>query len=409
MKYFSQFIIESRGSRASEKAKNLNLISDGKGRWLNKAGEVVAQTVKGDLVMLKKKSPSPEKAAPSLSRSPAERPTPEPPTAAAPRVGIASPKEAPPAPEVEREVPVTIVFGRFNPPTAGHEKLLKKAKEVSSGGDLMIFPSRTQDAKKNPLEPAQKIKYMRKLFPEFKDNIINKQEMRTIFDVLLNMQEKGYNKVNIVVGSDRVSEFDRLSQQYNGKLYSFDELNVVPAGNRDPDAVGVEGTSASKLRKAAVEDDYGTFRAGLPIKTKEDDARALFFAVQRIMQGRKLPEPEPVQETWEYAPKLDSYSLREQYYQEKIFKVGDIVENLNTGFVGKVTRRGPNYVICVTENSIMFKSWIKDLKEWTDQSGVPADQREVGTDALRNYAMRMTGTEEILNFYKNFKKSKKTK
>jgi hypothetical protein len=99
--------------------------------------------------------------------------------------------------------------------------------------------------------------------------------------------------------------------------------------------------------------------------------------------------------------------LKEQYYQNNIFIIDDIVENLNTGLVGKITRRGPNYVICVTEDNIMFKSWIKDITEWTDVSGVPSDQRLVGTDALRKYAMRMTNTKEIQNFLTNYRKSKK--
>jgi hypothetical protein len=118
-------------------------------------------------------------------------------------------------------------------------------------------------------------------------------------------------------------------------------------------------------------------------------------------------EPQDIAEVWKYAPELDLKGLREQYYQENIFRIGERVQNLNTGLVGQVIRRGPNYLICVTEDNIMFKSWIKDVTEWTDVSGVPADQRLVGTDALRNYTMKMSGTKSIKNFIQKYKRSVK--
>jgi len=407
MKKFSQFILEFRGSRASEKAYRLGLTSDGHGNWVDRSGKVVAQTVGGDLEMIRKKSPSPEKAeAEPKGAKPGQR-TFENPAAPKERLGISPPKEEPAPPEIDKEVPLTVVFGRFNPPTIGHEKLIKKAKEISAGGDFKIYPSRTQDANKNPLDPASKVKYMKKMFPDYKENIVNDDKMKTIFDVLVGANEDGYKKINIVVGSERLGEFDRLANQYNGQIYAFDEINVVPAGPRDPDAAGPTGISASKLRKAAVDDNFQQFKTGLPKRMKDKDAQAMFFAVQRVLVGDKAPKE--VAEVWEYAPKLDYTELREQYYQENIFKVGDIVENLNTGLVGKVTRRGANYLICVTEDGIMFKSWIKDLTEWTDISGVPADERLVGTDSHREYVMRMSDTKEIKNFIKKYRKSIKNK
>ena len=407
MKKFSQFILEFRGSRASEKAYRLGLTSDGHGNWVDRSGKVVAQTVGGDLEMVRKKSPSPEKATPEPKGAKSGERAFEKPAAPKERLGISPPKQEPAPPEIDKEVPLTVVFGRFNPPTIGHEKLIKKAKEIASGGDFKIYPSRTQDASKNPLDPASKVKYMKKMFPDYKENIVNDDKMKTIFDVLVGANEDGYKKVNIVVGTERLPEFERLANQYNGQIYSFDEINVVPAGPRDPDAAGPTGMSASKLRKAAVDDNYQQFKTGLPKRMKDKDSQAMFFAVQRVMVGDKAPKE--VSEVWEYAPKLDYEELREQYYQENIFKVGSIVENLNTGLVGKVTRRGPNYLICVTEDNIMFKSWIKDLTEWTDVSGVPADQRLIGTDSYREYAMRMSDTNEIKNFIKKYRKSVKNK
>ena len=115
---------------------------------------------------------------------------------------------------------------------------------------------------------------------------------------------------------------------------------------------------------------------------------------------------EKVSETWQFAPKLDWKGLRENYVGGLIFKLGDLVENLNNGLIGRITRRGTNHLICVTEDNIMFKSWIRDITEYTEVSGVPASQREIGTDAFTAYAMKMTGTKAIKNFInKNKKKS----
>ncbi len=404
MKRFSQFLLEFRGSRASEKAYRLGLVSDGHGNWVDRSGKVVAQTVGGDLEMIRKKSPSPEKPEPGPTGPKSAQRIIEPPPEPAERKGITPPKEEPAPPEIEQDLPLTIVFAKFNPPSVKHEKLIKKAQEVAAGGELRIYPSRMQDNQRNPLDPASKIKYMRKMFPDIKDNIINDKDMNTIFDVLTAANEDGYDKVNIVAGLDRVSEFERLSGQHNGKLYNFDEINVIPSGPIDPDSE----SSSSDLRKAAIENNYNKFKVGIPKRIKDKDAQALFFAVQRSMLDGEQPEqkePQDIAEIWRYAPEFDLTTLREQYYQENIFKIGERVQNLNTGLIGEVIRRGPNYLICVTEDNIMFKSWIKDVTEWTDVSGVPADQREVGTDAFREYTMRMTGTKTIKNFIQKYKRS----
>lgn len=404
MKKFSQFLLEFRGSRAAEKAYRLGLVSNKHGEWLDRSGKIVARTVDGDLEMIRKKSPSPEKAqaSPLKTKSP-EVKSPKLAKAAAP-IEIPKVSQEPPAPQIDQEKRITIVFGRFNPPTIGHEKLLKKARDVSNGGEFRIYPSRTQDNKQNPLSPQSKIKYMRMMFPEFKDNIVNDKDMKTIFDVLVALNQDGYQNVDIVVGANRVSEFDRLANQYNNQLYSYTNINIISAGPRDPDSLGVDGMSSSKLRKAAVDDDYHTFRNGIPRRMKEKDVRALFFAVQRVLAGRK-----EVKEVFHYAPKLDKKNLRENYYSKKLFNIGTLVENVNTGLIGKISRRGPNYVIYVTEHGQMLKSWIEDLTEWTNISGIPSDQREVGTDSLRKYVMKLTGTREIKNFIKSYRKSLKSK
>jgi hypothetical protein len=406
MKKYYQFILEARGSRAAEKAANLGLVSDQHGQWLDRSGRPVAKTEKGELVFLRKKSPEVQKSEPTpRSLKSAQRA--EPPLQKRPVVAreISPPEEEPNAPEPESQEVLTVVFGRFNPPTIGHEKLLKKAKEISQGSDLKIYPSRAYGDPVNPLNPSDKVYYMRKAFPKFADNIINDDDMKTIFDVLKLADQEGYDTVNLVTGAKRRAEFDRLANQYNGEIYNLANINVIALPSEDPDLENSPNlTSSARLRKAAAEDDFFTFQKGLPKSLNAKQQKALFFAVQRALSGEEIQN-----ESWKIDPSLNYEILKEEYYQEKIFKTGDIIENLNTGLKGKIIRRGPNYVICVNEElDIMFKSWILDIKEWTDISGVPAEQREVGTDSLRDYVMGLTGTEVISNFLKKRKQKLNT-
>ena len=194
---------------------------------------------------------------------------------------------------------VTVAFGRFNPPTVGHEKLMNAARSEADGGDYKIFPSRTQDDKKNPLSPDDKISFMRQMYPKHGENIINDGDMKTIFDVLKKANEDGYSSVNIMVGADRKSEFEKLANKYNGELYDFEDINVISAGDRDPDAEGVEGMSASKIRKAAAEDDFKTFLTGMPKAIDNKVAKTLFDTLKRSI---KTKDKASVKESlWEIA------------------------------------------------------------------------------------------------------------
>jgi len=408
MKSFFQFLSEAQ-SQASMQARKLNLKSDGHGGWLDSRGNFVATTEDGKLKFLDKKKKTTQDDKTSQPRAQAQ-PKAEPKKAAPQETGAerAKPGEGQEAPVGETTETLTVAFGRFNPPTVGHGKLLAAAKKAAQGEDLKIYPSRSQDPKKNPLDPDMKISYMKKMFPEYEENIINDDEMKSIFNVLVMANEQGYRNVNIVVGSDRQAEFENLAQKYNGELYDFELIRVISAGVRDADAEGVEGMSASKMRKAVVDGDFDAFRRGTPKELDDGDTQALFDAVR---QGMKLKAKKKVAEMWEIAPKCDPKGLREQYVNEKIFRIGDVVENLNTGLIGEIIRRGTNHLICVTKENYMFKSWIRDVMEsvvnYPGPSGVPAKQREVGTDALRQYAMRSTGTFDIHNFINKYKKKTK--
>ena len=384
MKSFSRFLSEAKESQAVMQAKRLGLTGDGHGGWYDKNGEFTAKTVGGKLKFFNQNQ-VPGKQDPPQQRTTANQ---------QPVATQVQPQQEPQPEEKPKEDKgvLTVAFGRFNPPTTGHEKLLDTVANIAGKGEYKIYPSRSSDPKKNPLDPDTKISVMRQMYPKHGEKIVNDANTKTIFDVLKQAHADGYSGVNIVVGADRQAEFEKLASKYNGELYDFADLNIVSAGERDPDAEDVTGMSASKLRKAAAEGDFETFRKGTP-KTMDDKAtRKLFLTLRKSM---KIEECVNI---WEIAPKEDIDGLRESYVSNKIYNVGTYVENLNTGLVGRIIRRGTNYLICVTEDNIMFKPWIKDVREWTEVSGVPANQREVGTDAFRKYVMRMTQTKKIDNF-----------
>ncbi len=419
MKFFSRFLAEAEESKVADQARRKGLKSDGHGGWLDRGGKYVAKTEKGKLRFFGKRGPG-EEGAPTVQSPKAAPPhsvfkkAPGPVQQMAKRRAdddlAGAPLEKKPEEEGEDkgDNPITIAFGRFNPPTIGHLKLLQAAEKAAAGGELKIYPSRTQDGKKNPLDPDMKVSYMKKLFPDFKDTIINDSEMKSIFDVLTTASDDGYKSVNIIVGADRQAEFENLATKYNGELYDFEDIRVISAGVRDADAEGVEGMSASKMRKAVTDDDFDAFKRGLPKGTKDADVQAVFDAVRTGMKVKKSKKDvEEEIDLWMVAPKLDPRGLRENYFKKKIFNVGDLVESLNTGLIGKIIRRGANYLISVTENNVMFKSWTHDLMEAKKVKEKKPDTR-VGTVGYLKYAQSMVpgqgkknfNIEEFINKYK---------
>jgi hypothetical protein len=412
MKSFFQFLSENT---ATQQAARLGLQGDGHGGWYDKNGEFVAKTEKGRLKFYNKRQrvgkqdpPSTDKeknlSQTTYEKEPAQEPAPQQ-QAAAPEQPAAqqAPAQEGPPPVEKTKGTLTVAFGRFNPPTTGHEKLLDTVASSSDDGDYIIVPSRSQDKKKNPLDPDTKVSIMRQMYPNHSEKIVNDPQNRTIFDVLKKAHMDGYAGVRIIGGGDRVAEFEKLSNNYNGKLYAFDNVEVRSAGDRDPDGDDVSGMSASKQRKAAAEGDFASFRKGVPSSLNNKQARELYNTLRSAMnikEGWNM---------WEIAPKFDWKGLRENFINDKIFRVGELVENVNTGLVGKIIRRGTNHLICVTEDKIMFKSWIKDVSEAMTNSnapsGVPSDQRLVGTDAHRKYVEKMVpGSEWGKQFINKYRK-----
>ena len=397
MKSLFQFLSESQ---AVQQATRMGLKSDGHGGWYDNKGEFVAKTERGTLKFFNKRQrigaqdPRQSEKEKNISVGTSAEP-------------VAEPTMTMQPPEVEKtKGTLTIAFGRFNPPTTGHEKLLDTVASSSDDNDYMIVPSRSQDNKKNPLDPDTKVAVMQKMFPKHKDKIVNDKNNRTIFDVLKKAHTDGYANVRILGGADRVKEFEKLTGDYNGKLYNFDKVEVMSAGARDPDSEDVTGMSASKQRKAAAEGDIKAFMKGVPKSLSQKDAEELFNKIRTAMNVKEGFN------MWEIAPKFDWKGLRDNYVQEKIYRVGQLVENMNNGLVGRIIRRGANHLICVTEEKFMFKSWIKDVSEaivnGTTQSGVPANQREVGTDAHRKYTETMVpGSSYGRHFINKYRKKSK--
>ena len=266
MKNFFQFLSES----AAQQAARMGLKGDGHGGWYDRnTGEFVAKTVKGSLKFYNKrqkvggKDPEQTDLEKNISNPNFVDPRLKQQEAPKPKAGKGEGKkdDGPQYEDIKKtKGTLTVAFGRFNPPHLGHLQLMDTAagSAKSDGGDYLIVPSRSQDPKKNPLDADSKVKVMQDMFPQHKKNIANDAGTRTIFDVLKKAHNDGYANVRIVGGADRVKEFEKLSGAYNGKLYNFDKLEVVSAGDRDPDSEGVEGLSASRMRLAAAENDFKT-------------------------------------------------------------------------------------------------------------------------------------------------------
>ena len=193
---------------------------------------------------------------------------------------------------------------------------------------------------------------------------------KTIFDIAMDLYNEGFRKIVMVVGSDRVNEFGALLSAYNGKkdrhgLYNFMDIKVVSAGDRDPDAEGVEGMSASKMRAAASDNDFTSFSQGLPKAFSNTDSKALFNALRK---GMGLKESTDFRNHVQLEP---ISTIRESYVDGKLFEVGDSVVIKENGEIGQVKRLGSNYVI-IESKSNKYRKWL-DAVEKIDQPTVEYD------------------------------------
>lgn len=275
----------------------------------------------------------------------------------------------------------------MNPPTVGHGKLLDKLASTAGRNPYKVFLSQSQDPSKNPLSYSDKVKHVRKMFPKHARSVIINKNAKTVFEAVTSLYDQGFRKLYMVVGSDRVMEFDTLLTKYNGKegrhgFYNFKEIKVISAGERDPDAEGVEGMSASKMRKFAADNDFTSFAQGLPTAMPNKDAKKLFNDVR---SGMGLKE----EKTFKHHVALQPVSdLREKYVAGKVFNVGDEVILSGTDTIATIVVRGSNYVI-VEYNGYKARRWLDSI-ELIEQKSMYSDKPDWGTPESTKKAKKMT-------------------
>lgn len=370
MKTFSLFILEARSTLASQQATQMGLQSSGHGDYYDQEGKLIAKTVGGRLQFFKGRRKKAKAAEPQANAQPQVQAQQSP----------IDQQQAPPEQQGQEPAKgVVVTIGRFNPPAKSHEQFLKYgfSRANENNFEYRIYPSRVQDKGTNPLNPTVKVQFMQAMFPQFADYIVDSEESRTIFDILTSLYNDGYRDVKVIVGAERVGEFQSLVHRNEGQSYEFDNIEVLASSGRDPDSdTGGSGSSAA-LRTAAASGNYEAFAASLPSAMKREDKQSLFNAVVKAMQikeGLTL---------WQIAPDLDKEGLRRHYKENDLYPIGSLVENINTGLRGRVMRRGTNHLICVTNEGVMFKNWISSVH-------LPEDVYEAGTDKYREALQRLT-------------------
>jgi hypothetical protein len=287
---------------------------------------------------------------------------------------------------------VVFSFGRFNPPTIGHEKVIDTVKKIAGSNPFRIYPSHTVGPK-DPLSHTLKTAYLRKIFPKYKNNIVV-SKARNAIDIAVELYDEGFKNIIMVVGSDRLAAFTKMLNQYNGVegkkhgYYKFDSLEVVSAGRRDPDAEGVEGMSASKMRAAAADGDYDTFVQGIPKDFK--DVKKLFRDVRKGMG---------IREEKDMGHMDDFETIRDAYLTGKIWNIDDLVEA--NGIEGRIVNRGTNYLSFCDGDGKVHKAWLHDIKleeveldernyakEYANYQGTP---EQIARRSSRNKARRVMG------------------
>ena len=272
----------------------------------------------------------------------------------------------------------TFTFGRFNPPTTGHEKLVKKLQSVGKGTDILLFSSHSNDKRKNPLSHKDKVKYLRKFF----GRIVVDANVRTVFEICNYLQQKKYTKVNMVVGSDRVKEFEALLTKYNGVkarhgYYKFKEINIISAGERDPDADDVSGMSASKMREFAEKGDFEGFKDGVPSKGK-NLAKKLYDDIRKGMGINEGTLPEYMIEDL----------VKEGVYDPGIFKAVFLMGGPGSGKSTVVNKLGLKALgLKMVNTDQAFENGLKKAGLSLDLRGADFDK----VDPIRARAKKITG------------------
>ncbi len=261
---------------------------------------------------------------------------------------------------IEEEKTAFFTFGRMNPPTTGHEKLMNELSKKSGKNPYRVYLSQSTDKKKNPLDFKYKVKTVRKFFPKHARSVMLDKKVKNVFDAVTEMYNDGFKNITMVVGSDRINEFNTLLKKYNGVkgrhgLYNFNKINVISAGDRDPDADDISGMSASKMRSLAGEGDFTQFSQGLPRNVSNADAKKVYNEVRK---GMGLKEQKEYYNKLHFEPVSEK---REAYVKGNLFNIGDHVTVMGSDELASVTSLGTNYVI-VESGGKLYRKWLSDIE-----------------------------------------------
>ena len=281
---------------------------------------------------------------------------------------------------------VTFSFGRFNPPTVGHVKLATKMKSVSKAHDVKIYTSHTTGDAKNPLTNAQIRKFMNPMLPRGIN--VSDTKARTIFDVVVDLYNDGYKMIQMVVGSDRIQEFDKLLNKYNGLkarhgYYKFKSIKVISAGERDPDAEGAAGMSASKMRQFVHSGDKDSFLNALPRGYKL--GKQLYTAVQVGMGVTEEIFPDFMYEI--YDPSVHEWGTEEGREYAQSFTPGQNIIDYSKLDRNRNEEELPKNVLAYKEK--MYKELKKERDKFKDKYAGRSD--EVMHATAMNMAKRKYG------------------
>ena len=354
---------------------------------------------------------------------------------------------------------IAFTFGRFNPPTLGHEKLLNKVASIRAD-NYFIYLSRSEDSSKNPLAFREKVAVMKRMFPRHAGHIVLSNSNK-VFDILIELYKKRFTDLTMVVGSDRVREFDSIIKKYNGVkgkahgYYEFDNVNIVSAGERDPDAEGAMGMSASKMRAAAKKKDFDSFKKGLPRNFSIQNSETLFKLVRRGMNLAASYDPTlaekvkdlPRFQVWEKGNDKKDFRIisardedhvrkqlshiKKELIIKKISKISESPEaSIKNWIKRNITQRNrvssaiKYYKVCVKKgikepSNTVAKLFGFDYREFADmiranglqvetslidelskEHGTLDESWRIGTDAYAQHTMKMTPGQPIQNFRK---------
>jgi len=353
---------------------------------------------------------------------------------------------------------IAFTFGRFNPPTLGHEKLLNKVASIRAD-NYFIYLSRSEDSSKNPLAFREKVAVMKRMFPRHAGHIVLSNSNK-VFDILIELYKKRFTDLTMVVGSDRVREFDSIIKKYNGVkgkphgYYEFDNVNIVSAGERDPDAEGAMGMSASKMRAAAKKKDFDSFKKGLPRNFSIQNSETLFKLVRRGMNLAASYDPTlaekvkdlPRFQVWEKGNDKKDFRIisardedhvrkqlshiKKELIIKKISKISESPASIKNWIKRNITQRNrvssaiKYYKVCVKKgikepSNTVAKLFGFDYREFADmiranglqvetslidelskEHGIVDESWRIGTDAYAQHTMRMTPGQPIQNFRK---------